>query len=33
MLALGRGMTLRQDLAGVLGACPRAGEDHDPGAR
>jgi acyl-CoA synthetase (AMP-forming)/AMP-acid ligase II len=31
MPALGRGMTLRQDLADVLGACPRAGEDHGPG--
>ena len=33
MLALGRRMTLRHDLAGVLGACPRAGEDHGPGSR
>ena len=33
MLALGRGMTLRHDLAGVLGACPRAGEDHGPVSR
>jgi hypothetical protein len=33
MLALGRRMTLRQDLAGVLGACPRAREDHGPGSR
>jgi hypothetical protein len=32
MLALGRKMTLRQDLAGVLGTCPRAGEDHGPAA-
>ena len=31
MLALGRGMTLRHDLAGMLGACPRADEDHGPG--
>ena len=30
MLALGRKMTLRHDLAGLLGACPRAGQDHDP---
>ena len=33
MLALGTKMTLRHDLAGVLGACPRAGEDHGPGSR
>ena len=33
MLALGRRMTLRHDLAGVLGACPRAGEDHGPDSR
>ena len=33
MLALGRKMTLRHDLVGVLGACPRAAEDHDPGSR
>ena len=31
MLALGTGMTLRHDLAGMLRACPRAGEDHGPG--
>ena len=33
MLALGSRMTLRNDLAGVLGACPRAAGDHDPGSR
>ena len=33
MLTLGRRMTLRQDLGGVLGACPRAGEDHGPVSR
>ena len=33
MLALGRKMRLRHDLAGVLGACPRAAEDHGPGSR
>jgi hypothetical protein len=33
MLALGRKMTLRHDLADVLGACPRAGGDHGPGSR
>ena len=33
MLALGSRMTLRHDLAGVLGACPRAAEDHGPGSR
>ena len=33
MLALGTAMTLRHDLANVLGACPRAGEDHGPGSR
>ena len=30
MLALGKRMMLRHDLADVLGACPRAGEDHGP---
>ena len=33
MLALGRKMTLQHDLAGVLGACPRAAGDHGPGSR
>ena len=33
MLTLGREMTLRHDLVDVLGACPRASEDHGPGAR
>ena len=33
MLALGRRMMLRHDLAGVLGACPRAAEDHGPASR
>jgi hypothetical protein len=33
MLTLGTGMTLRHDLAGVLGACPRAGDDHGPASR
>jgi hypothetical protein len=33
MLTLGRRMTLRQDLAGVLGACPRSAEDHGPTSR
>ena len=33
MLTLGRRMTLRHDLAGVLGACPRAGGDHGPVSR
>jgi hypothetical protein len=33
MLALGRKMTLRHDLAGVLEACPRAGQDHGPDSR
>ena len=33
MLALGRRITLRHDLADVLGACPRAGEDHGPDSR
>ena len=33
MLTLGRRMTLRHDLAGVLGACPRAGDDHGPDIR
>jgi hypothetical protein len=33
MLTLGSGMTLRHDLADVLGACLRAGEDHGPGSR
>ena len=31
MLALGSRMTLRHDLAGVLGACPRAAGDHGTG--
>lgn len=33
MLTLGTGMTLRRDLAAVLGACPRAREDHGPASR
>src|SRR6185437_16328806 len=33
MLALGRKMTLRHDLAGVLEDCPRAGQDHGPDSR
>ena len=33
MLTLGRRMTLRHDLADVLGACPRTGEDHGPASR
>jgi hypothetical protein len=33
MLTLGTGMTLRHDLADVLGPCPRASEDHGLGAR
>ena len=33
MLALGRKMTLRHDLAGMLGTCPRAAEDHGPDSR
>jgi hypothetical protein len=33
MLTLGTGMTLRHDLTDVLGACPRAGEDHGPASR
>ena len=33
MLALGRRMTLRHDLAGVLRPCPRACEDHGPASR
>jgi hypothetical protein len=33
MLALARKMTLRHDLADVLGACPRAGQDHGPDSR
>ena len=33
MLTLGRRMTLRHDLADMLGACPRAAEDHGPASR
>src|ERR1700748_2635443 len=33
MLTLGTGMTLRHASAAVLGACPRAGEDHGPASR
>jgi hypothetical protein len=33
MLALGRKMTLRHDLAGVLEACPRVGQDHGQDGR
>lgn len=33
MLTLGTGVTLRHDLAAVLVACPRAGEDRDPASR
>jgi hypothetical protein len=33
MLTLARRMTLQHDLADVLRACPRAGEDHGPPSR
>ena len=33
MLTLGSKMTLPHDLADVLGACPRASEDHGPDSR
>jgi hypothetical protein len=33
MLTLGKGMTLRHDLADTLAACPRAGEDHGLASR
>ena len=33
MLTLGTAMTLRHDLTDVLGACPRAGQDHGPDSR